>query len=142
MALKSQYRDCKASAKQSEVSSAWQERQDQASSVTYFQKHEVQLTRSEHFLTHDAVGIFLHAFLFGECEKLSRHQTQQVEFLHARVQVDTDALAEKTHQKGTTNSIKCFTTHRKKPNASLTKILTLAESWHTARLCTTQVGSF
>lgn len=46
------------------------------------QKHEVELTRSEHFLAHNTVGVFFHALLLGKSEELPRHQTEQVELLH------------------------------------------------------------
>lgn len=57
------------------------------------QEHQIQLARSEHFVTHDAVRVFLHALLLGEAEKLPSHETEQVELLRVRLQVDTDALA-------------------------------------------------
>lgn len=55
---------------------------EQMTSDPHLQKHEVELTRREHLLTRDAVGVFLHALLLGEREQLPGHQTQQVELLH------------------------------------------------------------
>lgn len=103
----------------------------------HLEKHEVQLPGCEHLLTCDAVSILLHALLLSIREQLASHQTEQVELFHIRVQVDADAFTEKGKTKS--NCLYCrsiFFIY-----SLQTHTLTLAEDWHTARWCTTQVGS-
>lgn len=74
---------------------------------SHLEKHEVELAGGEHLLTGDAVGVLLHALLLGIREQLARHQTQQVELLHVRLEVDADAFAEGGEKKQGYNFLYC-----------------------------------
>lgn len=59
----------------------------------HLQEHKIKLSRCEDLLAHQTVWVLLHALLFGKGKQLSCHQTEHVELVNIRFQVNAQKLA-------------------------------------------------